>query len=126
MNMRKSSVWCNSAVDVGSTGLIQVDNIPLVMKQPLSIAIASHIGHYDVSTSTAATKILAHRQDVTDKITNLVAHGLSAQLGACLLRTAFTGDPTFAQSCHVFSAVYLEHLDSLCLQAVTRILGIVP
>ena len=81
MNMRKSSVWCNSAVEVGSTGLIQVDNIPLVMKQPLSIAIASHIGHYDVSTSTAATKILAHRQDVTDKITNLVAHGLSAQLG---------------------------------------------
>ena len=77
VNQRKTMAWCTTALDVQGLGIAQVPELPPVMKQPLSIFLATHAQGFEITSSESVRKLVGARQFLYDKLAELRRFGLT-------------------------------------------------
>ena len=115
VNVVKSCIWCPSPVNVGTSGFIQVPDIPAVLKQPLLTIDAE--GNLAFGT-VGLVKFIDNRQQMFERLGKLRNAGLPLQTALVLARFATSGDAVYASQCQLIPQEIANQIDLLTLEMV--------
>ncbi len=121
VNAGKSSVWCPTLVDTGSSSIAQTSTVPKILKQALPTIGDNGLLQF---SSEPANKMKADRIKMFERLANLRGSGLPLQTAIILARFATSGDAVYASQCQVISQQDGIQLDEITLHGIRSLLNI--